>query len=60
MGELEHRKELTYLLCQAAELEELAVFGAALQPAEGRDVVLGVSAALEQIAAELMTQVEAV
>ena len=44
----------------AERLEELAAFGAGLHPAEGRDVVLGVSAALEQTAAELLAQVEAV
>ena len=44
----------------AERLEELALFGAALEPAEGREVVLGVSASLERIATELTAQVEAV
>jgi hypothetical protein len=44
----------------AERLEELAVFAAGLHPAEGRDVLVGVSGALEKIAADLMAHVEAV
>jgi hypothetical protein len=67
---VEHRKELTYLLCQAAELEHglmceylYAAFSlkdAADHPPTGTDAVAAVSAALSQTASNMMDYVEAV
>ena len=44
----------------AERLEELARFGADIQPAQGRNVLPEVSAHLEKIASELMSHVEPV